>query len=396
MAEIFLALCIRIMINIFMFMICFPLQPQVDAPNGYLFTSGLCNDNENGWECEYHNGSERMLKATTDVHSKESQQAKKMNTEYALGITSGRSIDCIAVSDTGIPDKELNFGVLRIGDNKVADADVALVLEFDDDVASNKRVLKEVVRDAVESVRRDVDSSTVRRYLLGEKEKKAIGSVTAQVLASQLDKRLEENGVVLGSVTFRDVILSSDSETTHKNEVAVALSIMGHYTPPPFLDFDMIVSDGINSNTDKIRRDLKEYNKNCHETEASSEDLSNSRVSSGHVTICAEGDILPTIFETSLKKISVTKISDIAFAPIAYYDQDVLAAWALGPVAAVCGLIAIMVGMLIFRRAFPRKLAKYDQLQRNELGSQDEPYNESIPHDKSDTPTQRRRSFVST
>ena len=376
-------------------------QPQVDAPNGYLFTSGICNDNERGWECEYYNGSnKRMLKDSTDIHSKESAQGKKMNTEYALGITSGRSIDCITVSDTGIPDKELNFGVLRIGDNKVANADVALVLEFDDDddVASNKRLLKEMVRDAVELARRDEVSSTVRRYLIDEKDKKAIGSVTAEVLASQLDKRLEENGVVLGSVAFRDVILSKDSETAHKNEVAVALNIMGHYTPPPFLDFDMIVSDSINSNTDEIRRDLKEYNKNCREqTEAYSKESSsnNNYLSSGHVvhsTVCAEGDILPTIFETSLKEISATKMSEIGFAPITYYDQEVLAAWALGPVAAVCGLIAIMVGMLIFRRAFPRKITKYDQLQRNELESQDVSYS----HDMIDAPTQRRRSFVST
>jgi hypothetical protein len=366
---------------------------RVEAPYGYLFTSGICNDNERGWKCEYSRssgGGRSLLSSIVDwsrslqsSHEKESGK-KNNNRVYATGIASGRSTECISVDREGIPNMALNFGVMRVGDSKAAEADVALVLDFDEGLAQGRRGLKEMISDAQELPRRTEDSSTVRRYLLAAEDKKAIGSVTAEVLASQLDKRLAQNQVVLDSVNPQDVILSDDSQTSSR-ELAVALNIKGHYSPPPELDFEYIVNDSINSDTEQIRRDLKEYNQNCRDqnekvnTGASIADFNEvhsmsgstikNRDSSGvYRTVCAEGETLPTIFETSLKEISATKVNEIAFAPIIYVEQGALATWATGPVAGVSGLIALLMGLFVFRRALgPRKVDKYRQLQKTGL-----------------------------
>lgn len=362
----------------------------MEAPTGFLFTSGICNDNERGWKCEYSgrggntDTSDRNLRSLANTSS-----IHKKNREFAMGITSGRSTECITVDRNGIPDKALNFGVMRVGDSKAEEADVALVLDFDDVSTqvrrTSRRGLREMIQDAT-LLPADEDAPHVHRYLLGETDKKAIGSVTAEVLASQLDKRLAENQIVLDSVNPQDVILSDDSEAASK-ELAVALNIQGHYSPPPELDFEYIVNDSINSDTERIRRDLREYNQNCRDQTAkvqsgfSMSDFDevhsmkgsslNNRVDGGSAvfrTVCAEGETLPTMFETSLKEISATKVTEIAFAPIIYRKGDTLAAWAMGPVAAVSGLIAFLMGLFVFRRALgPRKVDKYRQLQKTGL-----------------------------
>jgi hypothetical protein len=306
-----------------------------------------------------------------------------------MGITSGRSTECITVDRNGIPDKALNFGIMRVGDSKSADAEVALVLDFDDAVASGRgrRGLKEMIRDAIELPPADNDPPTLRRYLLGETDKQAIGSVTAEVLASQLDKRLEQSQIVLDGVDPKDVILSADSQGTSK-ELAVALNIKGHYSPPPELDFEYIVNDSINSDTDQIRRELRDYNQNCRDQTAmvqsgsSMSDFNEVHSKQGanvvnrgddgdsavYRTTCAEGETLPVMFETSLKEISATKVSEIAFAPIIYMEEEALAAWATGPLAAVSGLIALLMGVFVFRRALgPRKVDRYRRLQKTGL-----------------------------
>jgi hypothetical protein len=82
-------------------------------------------------------------------------------------------------------------------------------------------------------------------------------------------------------------------------------------------------------------------------------------------TVCAEGETLPTMFETSLKDIQATKISEIAFAPVIYMEEEILESWALGPVAAVSGMIALLMGVFVFRRALgPRKSDKYRKLMK--------------------------------
>eukprot|EP00804_Cyclotella_cryptica_P026172 CCRYP_009765-RD/>CCRYP_009765-RD protein AED:0.17 eAED:0.17 QI:465/1/1/1/0.71/0.62/8/239/692 len=403
---------------------------KVEAPDGYLFTNGICNDDERGWECEYTRASGRNLQGesqgwfhwpskliegyeeteeggwgiargwfstvqqwtyrgiggqqgrrlATDTSGSHAKDGNKSTKAYAVGITSGRSSSCIAVDRFGIPDQSLDLGVMRIGDSKAAETDVALVLDFDDAVSSQrsrKRGLKEMIADATELPRDE--HSNVRRYLLAEKDKNAIGSVTAEVLASRLDKRLAENQVVLDAVVPQDVIISAHTEASSK-EVAVALNIQGHYSPPPELDFDYIVNDSINSDTDEIRRSLREYNQNCRDQTAKIQSgssmsdfneiyslegsISNRGGGAGgdvYRTVCAEGETLPAIFETSLKEIQATKVSEVAFHQVIYEEEEArLDSWALGPLAAVSGLIALLMGIFIFRRALgPRKVDHY-------------------------------------
>jgi hypothetical protein len=79
-------------------------------------------------------------------------------------------------------------------------------------------------------------------------------------------------------------------------------------------------------------------------------------------TVCAEGASLPAIFETSLKEIQATKVSEIAFHQVIYEENEEarLQSWAMGPLAAVTGLITVLMGVFIFRRAFgPRKVDHY-------------------------------------
>eukprot|EP00956_Cyclotella_meneghiniana_P038770 scaffold159697_cov56-Cyclotella_meneghiniana.AAC.8 len=369
---------------------------EVKAPAGYYLTSGVCNDNERGWRCEYtgrNTDGTRNLRSNEIVYDSQEEEEYKFRNlqadhsknsgkkEFAMGISTGRSTECITVDREGVPDGMLNFGVMRIGDSKAEDTDVALVLDFEDAIATGRRGLKEMIADAVELPRSEGDAPTVRRYLLGETDKKAIGSVTAEVLASRLDKRLAENQIVLDQVEPKDVIVSDDSAQASK-EVAVAMNIKGHYSPPPELDFEYIVNDSINSDTDMIRRELKNYNENCRDqtaqvnTGASISDFDevhslkgtqSSKGQSGKVyrTVCAEGETLPTMFETSLKEISATKVNEIAFAPIIYMEQGLLSPWATGPTAAVAGMIVLLMGLFVFRRAFgPRKVDKYRQLQK--------------------------------
>ena len=277
----------------------------------------------------------------------------------------------------------MNFGVLRIGDSKTENADVALVLEFDDIVSSRR--LNEMIRDAV--VLSNEDGSTGKRYLLGERDRSAIGSITAEVLASQLEKRLAKNQIILGDVKYQDVILSHDSKESNK-EMFVSLNVEGRYTPPPELDFEYIVSDSINSGTDMIRRELMEYNQNCR-NQATNADGSNDAAR------CAEGKTLPAMFETSLSDVSTIKVSEIAFAPVTYYEQEALAAWALGPLSAVGGLIALLMGAFVFRRALgPRKVVRYDHLEEADHESQ-EILKEDLDGSMSTTASaaKRRRSF---
>ena len=347
---------------------------QVEAPTGYLFTSGICNDDTRGWECVYSGDNGDSLSIASGARSK----------EYAMGIASGRSNQCITVGSSGVPNKALNFGALRIGDSKTEKTDVALVLEFDQ--AATSRRLNEMIRGA--ALLSDVDDFGAR-YLLGERDRSAIGSITAEVLASQLDKRLAKNQIILGDVKYQDVVLSRDSEES-KKQMFVSLNVEGRYTPPPELDFEYIVSDSINSGTEMLRRDLMEYNQKCRIQTTNSG--ANSNV---HFAGCTEGKILPAIFETSLSDVSAVKVSDIVFPPVTYYEQDALAPWALGPLAAVGGLIALLIGAFVFRRALgPRKVVKYDQLEKAD-GESKEMLQEDLDGSMSTTASaaKRRRSF---
>mmetsp|Transcript_4969 Transcript_4969/g.10434 ORF Transcript_4969/g.10434 Transcript_4969/m.10434 type:complete len:883 (+) Transcript_4969:271-2919(+) len=420
------------------------------APQGYLFTYGICNDDVAGWECDYRvrrlNRAERyadkggrLLQAETAEGGGGSDEAAAglaltpNEAGNSLGISTGRSTKCISVDKSGFADGPLDLGVMRLGDSKEAVTKVALLLDFDDAVASanssgsgssaardrhrnliewqiREQLLRGVQRGST-TVHPHPDARGRTRYLLGEEDKAAIGSVTAEVLAGTLDGRLAENGIELDAVLPKEVLISNKSadgggadEKSAKDGLAVALEIRGHYSPPPEIDFDYIVQDSINRDTETIRRGLRDYNQNCREqttmvqeegyseqdfaeihstsgarpnrgkssnsksSTSSSSSASSSSLPSDSVfrTACAQGNNLPNYFETSLKQIQARQVSELDSLAdysdsIIYMNEEArLESWAMGPIAALAGMIVLLMGAFVFRRAMgPRRLDFY-------------------------------------
>ncbi|KAL7466002.1 hypothetical protein ACHAXS_007637 [Conticribra weissflogii] len=424
------------------------------APQGFLFTYGICNDDIAGWECDHGtrrlhlakryghsvaNGEGRLLadeaSAAEGGGSDSAAQLVPTDSENSLGISTGRSTKCISVDKAGFADGTLDLGVMRLGDSKEAVTKVALLLDFDDAVAGaggaaaasvrDRQLLRQThrqpildqllrgVRRGTVSVHPRPDSAGRTRYLLGDEAKAAIGSVTAEVLAGTLDGRLAENGIELDAVLPKEVLIGGGSEAAEdeaaKGGLAVAMEIRGHYSPPPEIDFDYIVQDSINRDTETIRRGLRDYNQNCREqttmvqeegyseqdfaeihstsgarpnrSKSSNSQSSSSASSSASAsslpsdsvfrTACAEGNNLPDYFETSLKQIEARRASDLDALrgysdSIVYVNDDArLESWAMGPVAALAGMIALLAGAFVFRRAMgPRRLDKYEAANR--------------------------------
>jgi len=389
---------------------------QVTAPDQYLFTAGICNDDIQGWECDYDaiaiGGGRRRI------------QSDNANANVVRsGIPTGRSTACVYVDRNGEvqkPDENnqlskasLNFGVMRIGDSQGVTASVALILDFDADAGTSNPKLRRLLADALTRATTldEVDDGAgviTTRYLLGEVDKAAIATVTAEVLAVSLDKRLAENNVMLDAVDPKEVILSSarpsgDASSSGgvggngaaSQQLAVAMEIKGHYSPPPELDFDYIVQDSINKDTANIRRGLREYNSNCRDQNTKVNDegygekdftavvsakgaLGRNRnqdvasLNNVFSTACSSGFLAPDYFETDLKEIQALKVSDVEFnqkvGNVVYItEEDVggLQSWAMGPVAGIAGLIVLLLGVLVFRRALgPRQVDKYSDYLR--------------------------------
>lgn len=434
---------------------------RAKAPAGYKITTGACNDAIPGFACDYS----RAIQAVTDeqrflqTHSKSNtlpkpqapdpgsfasglvqQQAKPKNAEdhVPLGITEGRSDRCVYIDREGSVEFPINFGVMREGDSLEVGTNVALVLAFDTNDADTsvaeggseeeetnstavegtpparrgleERLLEELVRRATVVDETDNGLTRTTRYLLDDKARSSIGTVTAEVLATSLDRRLAKHGVDLDSVDPKDVIIEttrSDSDASATTELAVAMEVKGHYSPPPEIDFDYIVQDSINDDTTTIRRGLREYNGNCRSqkdklskgyTESSFSsvvDTSGARRPGGRgggspsksmpklqgnnlfSVACAQEKVLPPYFETSLKEIEAKDIAEVRFQEVGPVDDvdegGPLPQWALGPVAANAGLIALLVGAFIFRRAIgPRYVDEFKELNETKEIDKDE------------------------
>ena len=391
---------------------------RATAPNGYLFTSGICSDEAtmigSRWECPWDSsGNALVYGGTTNLGN--SSFIYEAEGESALGIKIGRSTKCVMVNRAGIPDGPLDLGFMRIGDSKEASTNVTLVLDFENGT-NPRRSLKELKARILRGVHtgdttiledttgiHPVTGHSIRtvRYLLGEEDKAAIGTVTAEVLAGTLDVLLKERDVELDLVEPKEVILSStttedntgasvigdsNGESTSTEQLVINLEITGHYSPPPDIDFDYIVQDSINRDTDTIRRGLRDYNQNCRtqtvmvkDKGLGVEDFNEIHSTSGvkrpwsggrgkgnwnaavevsvFRTACVEGKGLPSYFETSLKEIEVRKEMEVSSArltdSVIYVESDskTLESWALGPVASLSGLIALLMAAFVFRRA---------------------------------------------
>jgi len=366
---------------------------SVKAPAGFLITAGICNDDQPGFECDYANSITKP-QSSSSVFAQSSSTQPKRKPKGSDGIRTGRSNACVYVDKYGEVEDFINFGVMRVGDVRAVDTKVALVLGFDKETGANYhsknnlvegRVLEGMLRRATK-MEDEVDGDGVAktRYLLGKRDRDAIGTVTAEVLASvSLDRRLAANGVTLDSVDPKDVIVSE--EEADATELAVELEIKGHYSPPPELDFDYIVQSSINADTQQIRRGLRDYNSKCrvqtskvNEEGLGLQDFGGITSTSGtniidfssrdnvFSTACSSNLLVPEYFETSLKEIEAKKVEDVVFfkpKEITYYEEEydpVFESWAVGPVAAIAGLIVLLAGFLLFRRALrPRRVDKY-------------------------------------
>jgi len=384
---------------------------QVDTPNGFLITTGACNDDVRGFECDYSTAVQEVTSEaralSTDNQRRDLNAASAFAVSEAaspapLGIRSGRSDRCVFVDREGNVEFNIDVGIMRVDDSRMVDTNVALLLEFDEEgvaPALRGRGLEAILdRGTVLGESRDGTRRTTR-YLLGDSDKLAIGTVTAEILALALDKRLAASGIELDDVTPKEVVISRSSDSSNSqrkaSELAVAMQIKGHYNPPPDLDFDFIVQDSINRDTPEIRRNLREYNDNCRDqsskTEAgyTEEDYStvvsttgagrpvgrggsNSRgdilpqleVSARFSKACSSNKVLPAYFETSLKEIEAKSIRVVRVSDdfIVANEDGAIEGWAMGPVAAIAGLIALLVGAFVFRRAIGRRAAdKYKE-----------------------------------
>jgi hypothetical protein len=396
----------------------------LSAPSGFRFTSGVCDPkapSRSPWACQYEyaidkdNGTNdddlrgRTLKdrnAESAFHRRIQGQEEEEDEEAEsdeIGIQSGRSTQCVYVDNDGNVQHALRFGVRRVGDSEAVGTNVAIVLEFDeekenDGATTGRRLFEDIIRTAtVLDEHVEEDSTVTTRYLLGEEEKKAVGAVTAEVLAATLDGRLAKEGIQLESVNPKEVVLSSGG-SSEASKLAVNMEIKGSHSPPPYIDFDYIVSESINADSDKIRRGLQTYNNKCNDQTTKVQDkgygeedfaavVSNagaSRVGRNqgrpvasdvssldtYSTACSSALKLPDKFETSLKEIEARSTDDLGLKigniiMAAEESGSGMDAWATGPVAAIAGLIVLLMGGFVFRRALgPRRADKYTDTRK--------------------------------
>jgi len=383
---------------------------QVTAPQGYLFTSGVCDTQaEEGskWACDYDLAVDASEERRLAIQSARRVQGDDDDEEEeALGIQTGRSTTCVYVDKEGQVQAPINFGIMREGDTQAVGTTVALVLEFDDNGATTTagrglRRLGEMMRKARVLEEFDDGVTITTRYLLGEDDKEAIGTVTAEVLAATLDGRLADEGVELDSVIPKEVALSSSrpsggTSSPGAGQLAVAMDIKGHYSPPPYIDFNYIVQESINRDTATIRRGLRDYNSNCRDQTSKVQEQGfreddfnaivgnsgfyrpgrnqggrpanvqdSSNINNVFSTACSTNTFVPDYFET-IKEVEARSSKDLnsVFGDIIYVAEDGsgLDSWAMGPVAGIAGLIVMLMGAFVFRRALgPRRVDKYSE-----------------------------------
>ena len=99
-----------------------------------------------------------------------------------------------------------------------------------------------------------------------------------KVIAVNLDRALERNGGVLDSVAHVGVTYYAPESARagtrgEGGRLEVDLQVRGHYTANLNVDFDYIVEDSINRESDNIRRQLTSYNQNCYDQKEKVNDL---------------------------------------------------------------------------------------------------------------------------
>ncbi|EJK78026.1 hypothetical protein THAOC_00098, partial [Thalassiosira oceanica] len=115
---------------------------QVDTPNGFLITTGACNDDVRGFECDYSTAVQEVTSEaralSTDNQRRDLNAASAFAVSEAaspapLGIRSGRSDRCVFVDREGNVEFNIDVGIMRVDDSRMVDTNVALLLEFDEE-----------------------------------------------------------------------------------------------------------------------------------------------------------------------------------------------------------------------------------------------------------------------
>jgi len=182
---------------------------------------------------------------------------------------------------------------------------------------------------------------------LEERYEAAVGTVTAEVLASELDPRLQKDGVELHSVDPEEAFLLKDRESDAMgNEIAVVMAVkalvpnsnISRMLQGSDLGFsasklDNIIQEIINGESSKILRVLSEYNRVCREQKSKGlkeDDYAFVASTTGKVktkevgmledgvddhtsfsTSCSDDLLVPEYFETSLEGIELKSVSEV-------------------------------------------------------------------------------------
>jgi len=174
----------------------------LSAPPAYSFSEGVCNDNVPGHECPHTSasifaynyrksrfllrGSNRRRLQRSPPPSDANEIVEPTDDELELGVTEGRSIKCVAVDRTGMPDGRIDVGVFRFGDVSFAKTKVDLKLDLIQPDVIYRR-LQEGNISLLDSDRdnRALQSEMVQvkgySYDLTLKDKESIGKVTSEV-----------------------------------------------------------------------------------------------------------------------------------------------------------------------------------------------------------------------
>jgi hypothetical protein len=420
---------------------------EAEAPVGYLFTGGVCNNAVTGWRCPRPKVESFAAVGEAGISMKSIQEDRislgekfANGGEDALGLRTGRSLRCVSVDRTGRVDGNLDLGVMRAGDVKLDKTEVRMSLDLGDvggnvaDVLKNEeahekgsgrsllRAIKSMFSQEAklesslqDRILRQAAHLGHGRYLLNEDDRYSIGVVAAEILASSLDVSLAANNVQLDHISPKDVILSLGPSSNsakkeglrqlanstrptnqqpvynsrnpaprRQNRLTIDLEVWGHYPPQLNVDFDYIVQDSINRETETIREELIGYNANCEDQIEKVDDhgyvlddfeeihsnkgvVSNTRMKrernaaeealeavdqleesevSGGVfrTACSNDVKLPEYFEKSLETIKATKVEAVSIL-----EEPSETPWMI--IGVLAGLMVVMLfgSFFVFR-----------------------------------------------
>jgi hypothetical protein len=184
------------------------------------------------------------------------------------------------------------------------------------------------------------------------------------------------------STNARPANQRNPSVPRRKNRLTVDLEVWGHYPPQLNVDFDVIVQDSINRETQVIREELKEYNSNCddqtekvddhgyllgdfeeiysnkgvmnqkrrgkakdleEEEDMDSELVNNSEEGGVFRTACSNAVKLPEYFEASLEEIKATSATAVILE-----EESGTPIMVIGLLSALL-VIMLVGGFLVFR-----------------------------------------------